>query len=257
MNMCIISGSVRNVNQTNIFIAPLDGKAQLTVYNNHVDMQAHGTMILPVPRGDVQFLDMTRYASIFDDLRAIFPVKKARSSDGFTRSLNCTDDDISAPVDVGSYKASIAPSPSSLDQLLTNPFKQTYSVSFNVISYLKDHYNDSFSFVICVLKRGDVEYHPFAYRHNRMTNGELFIPTRHYHESHNISEEHPDWDHTIYCYNCSADIPFRPNCATNAYSIEPIIDGMNNIMKLPSFQEIRQYRISRLFNKNCDFVAEC
>ncbi len=254
--MCIISGQVTHVSKTRIFVAPLlEHSTQLTIYANTVDMHNHGTMILPVPRGDVQFIDLSSYSDIFDDLAHCFPDMRLinTNSSGVTRSFN---DSISDPVEVGSYKASTAPTPSSLVQLLTFPLNQTYHVSPDVVKYLQQYYDDSYSFVICVLKRGSVKYHPFAYSHSCKRNGDLFIPTRHYHESHNISESHPDWDHTIYCWNCTTDIPFPRQC-NKQFTVQHIIDQMKykSLINLPDFKNLKQYKITSNFHKNCDFVA--
>ncbi len=91
-------------------------------------------------------------------------------------------------------------------------------LSSSVLKFLSSKYpstvDNPVGFVICKLKLGDVDYHPFAYTHRCYSpTGELFIPTMHYHPKsgsffsriwNSISTKSDivdDWDHNIYILN--------------------------------------------------------
>lgn len=91
--MCI-SNTKAEMTGTKILVAPVlegDSCRQLTVYTNQMELAktksgkpAHTpAMILPIPAGPVEMIDLSAFAGIFDELNQAFPrpmPKKKESS---------------------------------------------------------------------------------------------------------------------------------------------------------------------------------
>lgn len=209
--MCIITGDTKSVSGTRIFCASTGDGRQLTVYSNEVELiykmsfdgsaQNMGVaMILPVPHGKagVEFVDLSRYKTFFDDVDRLFPSTNDNLGlDYSTNSLSFSD---SLPVfQVGSYKASFAPALEDLQRLRFDIF----SLPPNIFELLKKTYSPTFGYVVCVLDKS-AKYHPFGYIHHALSDGTLWIPAKHQHGS-NYEEVFSDWSHEIYTTNtCSA-----------------------------------------------------
>jgi hypothetical protein len=77
--MCIFTGRVAKVSDTTIFARPGTQGRQLLVYGMNVSVRASLAMVLPLPtppgapESAVQFIDLTAYPSLFDDLDLAFP----------------------------------------------------------------------------------------------------------------------------------------------------------------------------------------
>lgn len=207
--MCIFSGSVESVASTKILVSkvfqteiveqkekgkkrkfkkPVGKPLQLVVYCNKVvlDPAAHdsisgtpgGTaMILPFPlikgKNRIAALNMSLYENFFDDVDLLFPIpQKSRE---FSNSYSLTDGVIDV-MKVGSYNVSIVPN---YDHFVNLQFDK-FNLHPDVTKLLGRYYGKNYGFMVCVL-RPQAVYHPFAYVHEIRNNGELFIPTRHYH----------------------------------------------------------------------------
>ena len=237
--MCIIANPVVKVASTKIWVSPnKDGTRQLTIYSNSVETMTKNAMILPVPTTDVdsiKFLDLSFYQRFFDDCKACFRSTKPLSDFTYgarttTLSANYSKRSTLAVHDVGSYKASIVPSLGDFDRL----DKTVFTVSGDLADMLKNTYSSGFSFIVCQLEKGSVNYHPFAYTHTMAQNGKLFVPTKHWHAHGNAggssswlpgflprnafsgtlygqdmdhlrSTVSADWDHVIYSPNTNLD----------------------------------------------------
>ena len=266
--MCIISGEVRKVSGTNIFVGKTqDGKRQFTVYSNTVSMQEQrGTMILPFPRGPCELVDLTDYKTLFHDLAAVCPVEPVVRA-AYSVMSNCFKSDARLEVkQVGSYKASLMPSLRDVPRLDTNVFP----VKANVVAFLQQNYPDHlFSFVVCRLD-AEATYHPFGYIHpvllpsTRDGKSRLFVPTLHYHEHERHTapmERHTaestaaaDWDHSIWCLN-SAIANLVKQVRANTQS-----DHAHRIQwhKLPALERchtVTGYRIRADYAANHDLAA--
>lgn len=250
--MCIISGNVNNVAKTNIFVAPLeDGQRQLTVYSNVVDLsEDQGVMVLPFPYtpgrptrnnphagSQVEFVDLSAYANLFDDLKSVTldlaPTALGKSR-GMPKSL--------AIVDVGSYKASFVSSMDDFKHLDSSQFP----VKPEVLAFMRDEYPaDATAFVVCRLQQSKA-YHPFGYIH-RITDQKMFIPTMHYHFDAASAMEESDWDHSIYVWNGMID-RFESNCSKVFvnHDLEQVLQEVNlsKLPKLAKFQSVAGYRIT-------------
>lgn len=210
--MCIFSGSVESVGATKILVSkvyqsqiveqkekggrirrfkkPVGAPLQLVVYSNKVILNRNshdsisGTpgrtaMILPFPlikgKNRVAVLNMNNYENFFDDVELLFPITQSRSyaNDG---SMLALGDDMIEVMKVGSYDVSIVKNFENFSRLQFEKF----NLDPDVTKLLKQYYGKNYGFMVCVL-RPQARYHPFAYVHEVRSNGELFVPTRHYH----------------------------------------------------------------------------
>lgn len=214
--MCIFSGAVSNVSTTKILVSPVYqaeivtrreretvrkfkkpvGKPmQLVVYSNKVVLDPNdrdnvtgvrngAAMILPFPLikgyNRVAVLDMSRYTNFFDDVELLFPLTRSSNGDMIAYDMELANSQgMISVMDIGSYKASIVPKYHDFARLQFGEFNLDSSVS----KLLERYYSRDYGFVVCILKP-QATYHPFAYVHELRSNGELFVPTRHYHGDH-------------------------------------------------------------------------
>lgn len=136
-------------------------------------------MILPVPHPrSAVAINLEGYKTIFDDCDRSF-YKPATRSLNFSFAANSgSDTDTLAVIDVGSYKVSMAHTLDDLARVNTNVFV----LSPGCKEVLQQHYSQPYwGFIICKLAKGREHYHPFAYEHDLIAQGHLFIPTRHFH----------------------------------------------------------------------------
>ena len=209
--MCIINEEAI-VSKTQLFVSPnIDKTRQITVYANNVSTESRNNMmILPVPYpNSVKFIDLSEYSSIFRDLERSFDdgVDDACLFGGGSsnsRSLNV--------VDVGSYKATLAKTHEELDLIDKDVFGIVADKIKNILyKYQGEKVPGPFGYIVCKLKTGSVNYHPFAYEHQMTNDKMLFVPTRHEHndgprmQMSGRYEKDPEnmarWDHSIYSFN--------------------------------------------------------
>jgi hypothetical protein len=202
--MCIILAQVEHVASTKIFTCLTENQTQqFLVYSNEVHTnEEDNAMILPVPNPEsVRFVNLKKYANLFDDLEANF-YKSRRSSFNMYASLSRSAalDPVDRPRlvvhDVGAYSASIVPSVNDFDRIDTAHF----TIPDDLERILRETYDSQFGFIVCKLKQGKHNYHPFAYIHAKHSNNLLFIPTLHYHpHGYGLARSvEADWDHMIY-----------------------------------------------------------
>jgi hypothetical protein len=311
----MIAGEVQSVNSTKILVAPLyenvDSKLppvrsnsifslthadapppptrQLTVYCNQVNMTSEaGLMILPFPTGEsrnttetagCEFYDLSSYKDLFTHLHyhCWEASYYAKGMEKATNSLS-VDEDTWTPLkvhEVGSYQASIVPTFKDFSRIRQDVFV----IKPELQQFLQQQYPHSFSFVVCQLKKS-AKYHPFAYMHNMLPSGKLFIPTVHWHE-HSVSHEMEkpflatsrtlpqpqrfttDWDHEIYCFNSTLTQPPRAFQVGQLASLENLVyDRSRNRLQLEKLpQQIRHlnhvsaYKIKH-YSYNHDLQAD-
>jgi hypothetical protein len=214
--MCIILGPVTSVSKTKLFVLPNNDKTrQMTFYSNNVNSEDTNMMILPVPTGGKDSIELhtISYRKLFDDLKESVqstyrPEVYANSYS--LRSAAFSSRDTLEVFDHGSYRVSIAPQ---LEDLLRLD-QSVFDLTPDLYHFFGRHYNREFSFLCCVLKPGLHSYEPLCYSHPLHSSGKLFVPTMHYHV-HNgrIETDVADWDHLIYSTNTSekANLGFRSN----------------------------------------------
>ena len=183
--MSIISGPVLSVNSTKILCLPSrNGKRQLTVYSNVVATPSENAMCLPVPTPhSVKFEHVSK--DIFKQCENSFDIRMPRGAAtyGMTRSMNSANNHL--PIQShGSYDVILVPSLNDINRIPP----QFTKLTSDVIEFLNASYPSNFGIVLCKLKRGSVDYEPFAYSHDIQPNKQLFFPTKHYH-THNESQK--------------------------------------------------------------------
>jgi hypothetical protein len=234
--MCILSGGVRRVSDTEILVFPTDARGwQVTIYSNRVQLLSpaastpattpwhtrdHGAsksvvaMVLPFPAGECKMIDISDSTDLFKALRTWFiPHEHAHAHAPQERGGGCLE-----VQRCGSYRYSVVPSLSDFDRVDASVFELTPRVA----SLLATSYGTGYSFLVCILD-ANAKYAPIAYRHPTFEQA-LFIPTLHSHDhSHralwlartptpqdaaiggkagdprgDVEPAAPDWDHPIY-----------------------------------------------------------
>lgn len=181
--MCIFARSVASVGNTRILVAALGGQRQLTVYENKVHSTGRNAMILPVPKGTVDLIDMTRYpgGDIFKHCESMFPQRKDFYFGGGFGVTGQAASFSMPPLPVvrsGGYMCSIVPSIDDMKRIDTRVF----TLPPDIEKVLQSNYPaDYFSFIVCLFDGSVGEMKPIAYAHSTLANGVLFIPTRHEH----------------------------------------------------------------------------
>jgi hypothetical protein len=203
--MCMIQGTPEKISDTRILVSIVNTEypLQLVVYSNKVKTETPVAMILPFPnhskKNFVKVLETTKKDNqIFDMLNISFiplvfnlSVRKTKGKLEVLRS--------------GSYRYSIVKSLSDFDSL-SDIFKLTDPKLQVVLS--KNYQN--FGFIVCIID-ANTDYTPFAYITEKLPDGKMFIPTRHYHSKNQDTNPYKitnnllgdlmdagDWDHSIY-----------------------------------------------------------
>ena len=213
--MCMFSGEVQSVSQTNIF-ARLDGKNhQYLVYDMTFGTDTDVAMILPLPvcshaEDAVQFLSLEGYEHFFEDMESGFPRPR-----GLATALGA--DNLRGSVlevhDVGAYEASFVPMLRDfgrLDSRFTLPrqvwdrLPQYADYGFAVFKLRGTAQETDRTSGPPWLQREipPVEYappakaHPMAFRFPTRAADRLFFPTVHVHDGEVHDEE--EFDHSLF-----------------------------------------------------------
>jgi hypothetical protein len=215
--MCIILGPVESVSKTKLFVLPNKEKTrQMTFYSNNVNTSQTNMMILPVPTGGENLIELhtIKYPNLFEDLKESVQstYRPHLERNYLSRSLyaSASPRDTLEIFDHGSYRVSIAPQ---LEDLLRLDMR-VFELTPDLYHFFARHYNREFSFLCCVLKPGVHSYEPLCYSHPLHSSGKLFVPTMHYHvHDGKVETESADWDHLIYSTNTSerANLGFTSN----------------------------------------------
>lgn len=204
--MCIFSRAVKHVSATKLF-ARREGSLQHLAYSMNFQSPDALAMLLPLPTSPgasesaVNFVDLSGYPKLFEDLDKGFPEPQSRGmsrgTKGFTRAAS--------PLQVhsmGAFNASFAPSVSDLDRL---------DPQFRLPRDLRDNLGDyeDWGFAVVKLKPGsDVQkVHPIALTFPSTFEAKtLYFPTLHVHDGGELPRQ-ADFDHTLYFQ----DLPAAPN----------------------------------------------
>lgn len=204
--MCIISGPIRSVKNTKLFVLPNKDKTrQMTFYLNSVDSHDENMMILPVPNIDSLQLHTIKYKSLFKNLAdSVYkiPTRSWNLEMNTLRSAASASFETLEVFSHGSYLVSIAPTLQDLFRLDNTIFDFTPELH----DFFAKHYTSEFGYLCCKLKEGKQDYEPICYSHALHSNKKLFVPTLHYHNHHGrVDTEHADWDHLIYSAGTTKD----------------------------------------------------
>lgn len=241
--MCVISGPVFSVSGTKIFAMPSqNGKRQLLVYRNAVNTPAENVMCLPVP--NVRSLKFEKvYDTLFDDCESSF--SRGRGDDV---EYSVVPQGFLPIMEHGAYRVVVVPTMNDLERIPVEHARLTDGVK----DFLRKNYTKhGWGVLLCKLKPGNSDYTPFAYSHDLLDSGNLFIPTMHYHDlssslkghefgmdntfsawDENMIKPHKDvhnadWDHDI--YTCQT-----PKNAHTLFHVAPLRSNKINWSKMPS-----------------------
>jgi hypothetical protein len=165
-------------------------RRQLTVYANNVTLPKRGgatAMILPVP-----VLPTTRAAGRADCGIVVHAMPDASANFFEVLAAKATDQDPDFPVEAillskhasllvhraGAYQYTIVPSVADFPRLQRDVYNLPQGSE--LLAVLAEHYFEGFAFLVCIIDASAV-FRPFAYEHDTLPSGELFVPTRHYH----------------------------------------------------------------------------
>ncbi len=245
--MCIIAEYVESVTETNIFVGRLENDHQLTIYSNKVKTLGDNTMVLPVPTNfSVEFVDLTNYKDLFKNLHNTFKPRNRGGLESYSKNTM-----LGIKVEkVGSYVASFAKDINSIKNL-----DKMFGSFDKIMASLQKYYGpgSGFGFVVCKLIPGpEHEYHPFGYIH-KMTNKELFVPTRHIHIHNNFIANFTNqtdaktekYDHNIYSVDTNTKRFYHNTSNAITGTSEWVFnDSYNNSFNnTPFFKEDDDYKI--------------
>lgn len=183
--MSIISGRIQSVNSTKILVLPsINKKRQLTVYSNTVITPEQNALCIPVPNPQsVRFERVPR--DIFNQCTNSFGYSQSSMAKLFAENNVKAKAHAHLPVQShGPYNFVILPS---LLEFYRIPPSFTV-LSSDVKEFINASYPENYGMIICKLKPGNVAYEPIAYSHDIQPNGQIFIPTKHYH-NHNMTPQ--------------------------------------------------------------------
>lgn len=207
--MCCFNEPTREPRNTRILISRTRKGRQLTIYQNVLRAEntkdaKQNAMVLPFPRTtktQVELLDLSKHASLLDDLHALFPVLRDYESDAESDSApkSKSSKKVLKVHSVGAYDISIAYSLKELKKVNTKVFK----LSENLQEVFEEYYPSGFGFLICAFNpMKGIDGHPIAYVHDIGSTG-LFVPTRHEHGGGDRA--HENFDHVIFTLNVGAN----------------------------------------------------
>jgi len=213
--MCIFTVETV-VKNTRILVAPLGKGMQLTVYQNDASVRVaakraarpaysgfsmsesggaafghsnggpYPAMVLPIPlaHGTPCLIDLSDYpgGDIFKHLDSYFPkydVHAAGFGGGGGFSWGGAPKYLEVKA-VGGYKCTLVPSIDAMKKVDPNVFVLPKDIE----QLLEQYYKAGFGFLVCIFDPNvGVKAHPIAYVGSRCENGDMFIPTRHEHNS--------------------------------------------------------------------------
>lgn len=193
--MCCFSGNVDFVRGTRIFARMTEANRQAIVYQMEMGAKADLAMILPLPVASgtgekaVNFINLSKYADFFTDLRKGFPVaySLARStSDSAPKAAGA----VLEVKQVGAFEASFVPTVKDFARLDAR-FRLPEG-TWQALPQYADH-----GFAVFKLRKGEHKVHPMAFTFPTRHGDKLLFPTVHIHDGKVHKEE--EFDHDLYC----------------------------------------------------------
>ena len=194
--MCCFSGKIESVSGTQIFGRFVTAERQALAYQMTLKTAEDVAMILPLPvvpgSGEkaVQFLNLEKYGTFFDDLAKGFSVAygagKTRRRD--QESLKLAALEVHS---VGSFEASFVPTTKDFNRL-----DERFRLPKGTWEKLPQYAN--YGFAVFKLKKGHKKLHPMAFTFPSALaeKGQIFFPTVHIHDGEVHKKE--EFDHRLY-----------------------------------------------------------
>ncbi|HEX6096993.1 MAG TPA: hypothetical protein VF432_11765 [Thermoanaerobaculia bacterium] len=188
--MCMFSRRVERVSDTSIY-ARVTGNHQILIYEMRLRSETPVAMVLPLPtrrenEDAVSFIDLSGYATFFDDMRRCFssPFTLSRK-----RPVAAAAGGILRVHRVGAFDASVVPSIG--DFVRVDPrFRLPDDVWASVPGY------DDYSFAVFQLASGEARVHPMAMRFETRRPDAIYFPTTHVHDG--LVHPTAGFDHVLY-----------------------------------------------------------
>jgi hypothetical protein len=195
--MCIFSGPVETVSNTNIF-ARNDGEYQYIVYQMNYKAKSDLAMILPIPvklgigEDGVKFINLEKHKEFFNDIIETFNTKFLSDGDYGTKGISNNRERKLTIVNVGDFEASFVPTLKDFSRL-DEKFKLPDDV-WNEIPEYKDY-----GFVVFKLKNTAKEstVHPMAFKFPTRFPNKIFYPTMHIHDG--LIHDEEVFHHSLFC----------------------------------------------------------
>jgi hypothetical protein len=190
--MCCFSGPVEDVSGTRIF-ARLDGQRQALVYQMQFSATADLAMVLPLPtpagsaEDALEFVDLSGYEDLFDDLWSGFPQPRSLSRGRGPNSDSFGELEV---VQVGSFEASFVPTLADFERL-----DARFRLDAGVWDALPQYAD--WGFAVFKLRSQDHSVHPMALWFPTRQPEAVFFPTVHIHDGGVHARAR--FDHTLYC----------------------------------------------------------
>ncbi len=193
--MCIFSGRVAHVSNTNLF-ARLSGSRQTLVYEMSFSADQEVAMVLPLPvqtQGGLRFISLEDYPDFFTQVRDAFPQPVSRGKP----SMGGVSPRGALPVfNVGAFVASFVPSMADFDRL-----DPRFSLPKVVMQQVKAY--GQYGFAVFQLSAGSAQrVHPMALEFETAQPDRVFFPTLHVHDESLPNFE--EFDHSLY-----AQVPWK------------------------------------------------
>jgi hypothetical protein len=229
--MCMFSGDVKAVSDTQIFARQASSSSQFLVYAMNYDADSELAMILPLPtpvsapEDSVQFIDLSKYSDFFKDM-----------SDGFSPPMTMGRGIVpwaekSLQVhQVGSFEASFVPKQADFGRL-----DPRFRLSNDIWASLPQ-YRDS-GFAVFKLKPDAKTVHPMAFEFPQRDPGKLFFPTVHIHQGKVRAKA--NFDHELYCQTEQKHDHWEESSYYQLNASSPYEEGIWEIQLAKSFIDIQ------------------
>jgi hypothetical protein len=195
--MCCFSGPVRFVGATKIFARGSDDGRQLLAYAMNVTLDTEVAMVLPLPvpprpaEDALRFIDLSAYATLFDDLHNAFPAPMAFAAQGLSRGGEAIAKTLVVH-DVGSFEASFVPTHADFARL-----DARFRIPDGVWQRLPTYADWGFAVFRLKPSKTQQKIHPMAFSFPRRDPRAIFFPTVHVHDG--AVHDTATFDHTLYC----------------------------------------------------------
>lgn len=248
--MCCFTGEVEGVTDTRIFARLNKVGEQVVIYQMALNAPQDVAMVLPIPvkegasEGAVKFYDLSKYATVFEDLGRLFPMP-AMAGDPFGAVAVAAADYELEVVSVGAYDASFVPTIADFQRL-----DQRFRLPEDVWAKLPGYAD--FGFAVFKLKRGNSEVHPMAFTFPSAVTGTVFFPTLHIHDGEVHAKE--EFDHTLYLQGTAANLARGGWHESPGLAVTKVSCGLTHGMIRPEMH-VYQQRMRGTFD-NGDVVVK-
>jgi hypothetical protein len=194
----MFSRHVEHVSATKIFARALDDGRQALIYAMQLAAREPLAMVLPLPvppappENAVEFIDLSGYSTLFDDMKRAFPMLVIGPQElGRQKSRSVFRSKVLEVHEVGAFAASFVPTPRDFARL-----DPRFQLAPGVLAALPAYADWGFAVFQLDKAKKKVGIHPMALRFPRREPGSVFFPTVHVHDGSVPVEAH--FDHALF-----------------------------------------------------------